>query len=941
MPNRNILLTLFWFSFILLVTVFFVSNVVLTREFTFSGFNYAGKYSHPITIGKFPEVKHLQSKEIKVNFRIKVDSLSNYDNIFQTAAGNAGIRMELGGSGARSLGMVIGDKSAGLKGFLITKDLSFGKWHDISLQISNDKRIMVYLDNVLAVDEVSDTVTYDLSDIVIGTGFSRTRPLDGEIRDFKINCKLFYKLFPWGIAFLVQLLSGVLFILSLLLVKARIAGFLKTFKIKISIGYSVVESYCKRPGIKKYIKTIFLFFLPVLLIVFSVVKIFTYPHFTDSINLETLKYIGAFSLGFVGLLVVLDKHKKDLFLILIPFLLIIIAGQAYALFGLVLFVIASLALGFFLWTPFISDEHKLDKMGYACLIGFAVNSYAIWGALHFRVNYPGVYYLFLTAQIIVLRKTLFINLRGLIKKIPTYQLTPAQKILVFLMAVHVVYALVKNYCSDELVAHFYIPKVVGLDGVFNFSPHYTPAFFNLSFVSMGAHSALFLIGGGEFAIRLFHWAVFYITFFLFESFTRREYGKRVSLFATLTLATTPYFLMCLGCPFIDSLALFSALIMFINITSLLKNFTPRSILLFFALSCCALFFKLQIVLLLIPTVLIVFFKAVFAAYKRGDFKYLNASLLGCSFIFIFFFPILLHNWLITRNPVFPMYNDFFKSHFYAAEKPLPGFFKFNGSKLQWDSLYDITFKGDKYYVYGNNQFLFGISYFVFLWFIPVLFFCKEHKKQLLLTAGLFSSAVFLCYFITGPQMRYFITSAPMGAVVIGFLMNKLMSANSPGKLKFYILYAVFVGIFIVNFICGVNDSYLPSPYPLKEAITKDYSNSPRLQYWQDIKNFFEEVNKRYDRNTKALLFYSSAMYFADFNIEVLDWYNQFTAMEILRAYNTIDDLYYRVFKEQKFDILIITDNRPATFLDGFIDKGMVQKGYSSAGYSVYTPLKKF
>jgi hypothetical protein len=290
-----------------------------------------------------------------------------------------------------------------------------------------------------------------------------------------------------------------------------------------------------------------------------------------------------------------------------------------------------------------------------------------------------------------------------------------------------------------------------------------------------------------------------------------------------------------------------------------------------------------------------------------------------------------------------MYNDLIKSPFYATDTPLPGFSKLSSVKLQWDSLYDITFKGDKYGVFGGDcQFLFGISYFIFLWFMPVLFFYWERKRQLLLTAGLFSSAVFLCYFITGSHMRYFITSAPMGAIIIGFLMNKLLVANSAGKLRLYILYAAYIGVFIINFICQINNpSYLPSPYPLKESITKDYSNSPRLKYWQDKKSFFEELNRRYNRNTKALLFYCPpAMYFADFNIEVLDWYNELTVMEIFRGSRNINDMYDKVFKDQKFDILIITDERPGTPLDEFISKGMVQKVYSKAGYTLYVPIKK-
>jgi len=940
MAHKTILQTQFWLSCIFLAAVLLVSNSVFTREFRFAGYNYAGKYSTPTVIGSSPKVKHLYDKKIEIRFRMKVNSVGNFDNVFQTAPANSGIRMELGGSSGKSFGLVIGDKKKDCRGFLITSNLILGRWYDVRVNIDRNKDIRVYLDNIAVIDESLEEINYDLSDIVIGTGFSRTRPFDGEIKDFSISGVLFYRLLPVTALLLAQLLAGLLFLISLFLVRMQAAVIFRSLAFNAGLLYSAVLAYYNRPSIKKFVKPAVLLCLPAALIIFSGVKVLVYPGFINSIAPDTVKYIAVIFLSVVLLSVSLEKYGKGIFIIFAPFVLVILAGKMIALFGLALFALASTALGLFLCEIFIAREKMFYKMCYGVLTGITINSYLIWVALHFKVNYPFTYYLFLGAQVVIFRKTLLYNIRKITQNSQTYSFTLTQKILFFLMTVHSVYALVPNYSWDELVAHFYLPKVLAMNGVFNFTPHYVPPFFNLSVVSMGAHSILFLIGGGEFAIRLFHWAIFYAAFFIFESFVRSEYGKRVSLFATLTLATTPYFLWCVGCPFIDSLALFSAVVVFLNSDYLMKNFTPRNILLFFALSCCAVFFKLQIIFLLIPVGIIILFRSIYVAYKDGKAELLKVFFVGCLLAVVFFLPIFLHNWIITKNPVFPMYNDFIKSPFYATEKPLPGFFKFKGARLRWNSLYDITFAGDKYYVGGNNPFLFGVSYFVFLWFMPLVFFARKRKKQLLLAAGLFFFAVLLCYFITGPQMRYFITSAPMGALVIGWLMDKLVSANQSIKSRSRILYTVFAGIFIVNFVCQINNSYLPSPYPLKEALTGDYSNSPRLKYWEDIKAFFKEVNGRYSRNTKALLYYSPAMYFADFNIEVLDWYNQLTVIEILRKYDTINDLYFRVFKEQKFDILIITDGRPATFLDDLIQKEMVRKGFSLAGYSVYTPIKE-
>jgi hypothetical protein len=173
-------------------------------------------------------------------------------------------------------------------------------------------------------------------------------------------------------------------------------------------------------------------------------------------------------------------------------------------------------------------------------------------------------------------------------------------------------------------------------------------------------------------------------------------------------------------------------------------------------------------------------------------------------------------------------------------------------------------------------------------------------------------------------------------MIIGLIMGKLVDINAVKRNR-YTIYALFVIIFAMNLACQVNNSFLPSPYPIREALTGDYSHSPRLKQWQEVKEFFKEVNKRYDGNTKALLYYSPAMYFAEFQIEVLDWYNQLTVMEILRGPKNIEEIYERVFGKEAFEFLIITDTRPATFLDDFVSKGMVRKEYSSAGYSIYLP----
>jgi len=912
------------------------------KSVNLSGINYDSKSSDPalFNIKQYSESKNAQIKEVEISFDMNANSISNFNNVFQTGPANSGIRMELGGSSGESFTMVIGEKYGRVKGVVVSNHFNPGEWHSVKVCVSKDKKIEISLDGNTVVSGVYDSIDYVISDIAIGTGFSKTRPFDGQIKDFSIRYKYFDKVLPNSVLLMIKLLLFICFMFSAIKLRKEIVEAFRFLSKPIIMAISGIKARIMQSGFNKVLMPLLFLIIPFLLVAFSVFKIYSDPYFINAIHPNTLKCLALFLLGIIVVMVFLNREFKNGFLvILLSPLLIILAGKYLALIGLFTFMLACLSLGLTLYGFFSHGEMDTKKISFACLFGLAANSYLIWVAIHFKVNYPIVYYLFFGSQIFLLRRTLIINFRAVKNKMLTYNFTLPQKVLAVLMIVQVVYVLVPNYSSDELVAHFYVPKIVWLNGVFNFNPHYSPAFFNLSYISLGSNSSLFLMGG-EYAIKLFYWLILYIALFLLESFTRKKYGERISFFATLTLATTPYFLWQIGCNFIDSLELFSATVVFIHFSFLVDEFNKKNLMLYMLLACFAIMCKLQIIFLLIPTGLILFWMVLHKVFKDKEFSFGKVFLLGCVTVVLFLLPFLLHNWIITRNPIFPMYNDIFKSPYYETKTPLPGFSKFKGAKLQWDSLYDITFKGDKYVVGGNNQFLFGVSYFIFLLFLPLLLSCHKHKKQLLLTFLLFSASVLLCYIITGPQLRYFIASAPMGAILIGLIMNKLLVINSNSKMEHRILYSIFFSVFVINFICQINNGYLPSPYPVKEAITGDYADSPRLKYWEDRKNFFEELNKRYDRNTKALLYYTPpAMYFADFKIEVLDWYNQLTVMEIVRDCKNIEEIYERVFKKQRFDILIITDNRPATFLDDFILKGMVRKEYSSAGYNVYVPVK--
>jgi len=908
--------------FIGLNVLFIVMLVLYSREriqytadkvFEYSGgdYNSAVAGQRPVDAGGFIKKKGFLLGDIDASCFFTPGTVSQGDIIFQIGRGDSGMKLNVGDDKhPQGMFLTLGNG----RSYKIFDVLNPGSEFLVRIKKTNknffDKhgRLQIWINNTSFVDTIEDSYV-DVPGVVIGSAPGKAGFLNGRVRGFTLKVQHI----PYTITQIV--VAGILavlgFLLALFFVYAAAAGmpFAKTFSLSVTAGLTI----------------------------FSVYKIIKDPYFLSAIHPLTFKYLGMALLSLGALLILLDKRFQKGFLVIfaVP-LMIILSGEALALFGLILFCAAGLGLGLLVYRLFDnSTEIDSKKIVFSLFLGISADSYLMWVLTHFKVNYPVVYYAIFGTQILLMAKILSANFAAMRGKLLRYDFTLAQKFLAFLMAVQVVYALVPNYSCDELVAHLYMPKVISLKGFFPYSPHYTSSFFNESITVIGSHASLFLTGG-EYAIRLFYLFLLYLALFLMESCIRKNYNKRISFFAVMTLALTPYFLQNFGCLFVDHLGLLSSAIIFVQFLFTMANFNKKNILLSFLFITFGLMAKQTDIFLVLPAAVALAWRIIRVAIRTKDYSYFKPFIIGCAMVFIVFAPLLIRNMVMTGNPTFPLYNNIFKSSYYPTSLPLPGFFKFTGAGLNWNSLYDITFEGDKYYVYGNNQFVFGITYFVIFLFFFSLFLYKEKRKEVLSAVFLFFGAIFCCYYSTGPQLRYFIVSAPMGALLAGLIMNNIWEVNRGDKLSRYLLWSIFAAVFAVNFICQINNTYLPGPYPVVEAMTHNYEKSGRLKHFEQVKKFFKEVGKKYGHR-KALLFYAQEMYFADFDIEMLDWYNQLTAMEILDHWTTLDDAYDRIFHKQKFGLLILTDSRPATFLDDFVDKGLVRKDYSRDGYSVYLP----
>ncbi|MFH1825475.1 MAG: hypothetical protein ABH873_09690 [Candidatus Firestonebacteria bacterium] len=168
-------------------------NYKLIKEVKYSNisFNSQSKNKEQSSIKQYVENLSSDVKEIEISFNMKIYYIFQWDNIFQTAIENDGVRLEL--SLPSTLAIGIGNVKKNKTVFkIIEDDINYDEWYSVYIKIDRNKKLTVKLNNKTVIEKVED-VDYRISDIVIGTGFSKTRAFNGEVNNFIINYKLINK----------------------------------------------------------------------------------------------------------------------------------------------------------------------------------------------------------------------------------------------------------------------------------------------------------------------------------------------------------------------------------------------------------------------------------------------------------------------------------------------------------------------------------------------------------------------------------------------------------------------------------------------------------------------------------------------------------------------------------------------------------------------------
>ena len=219
MFNKNIM-------FILVVVLFLISVFIFKGEYlgdvnvkseSYKNINFdsqaqdnnlsAVKEFHERNFDEFKEKKYL--KEVEISFKCEIYSIAEWDNIFQTAPLNYGMRMELSKAG---MGILIGTEDE-YKGFTVLNKVKLDNLYDIKIKIDKKNRLTVIVDGNEELNIADKSFDYSISEITIGTGYSKTRPFHGLIKDFTID----YKILKTSFIILNVVVSGVLLLILIVL----------------------------------------------------------------------------------------------------------------------------------------------------------------------------------------------------------------------------------------------------------------------------------------------------------------------------------------------------------------------------------------------------------------------------------------------------------------------------------------------------------------------------------------------------------------------------------------------------------------------------------------------------------------------------------------------------------------------------------------------------
>jgi len=410
-------------------------------------------------------------------------------------------------------------------------------------------------------------------------------------------------------------------------------------------------------------------------------------------------------------------------------------------------IAAPLAVIYFLGSSWVLGRRwaRRANSATALLLGLAVWIFLISLAVHFPINTRAVYATALALPFVFGWRELRAAGRAWRWPKAARLEALAHAVLLFVLTAQWLVALNPDVSADGLAMHLAAPMAIARDGLWKFDYQH----FAWALMPMGAdwaYTVAYILGGepgGEGAAKMLDFALLVVVTFMIRDVARRWLPDTKATLAAALFASTPVVQLVTGSLFVENV--WAAMILGGVLTLLEGKLIWAGVLLGTGLAV-----KLGTAAYIAPAVVL---GAVVAIRQKKA----PQAALALVLLVVVAAPTYVTAWRKTGNPVYPFLNQVFRAPSFDVSAPFEDT-RFR-APLSWRTLYDVTFRTDKYYEAQKG----GMGFQYFLLLIPAAFMALRRESRLLLAVG---AAAAILTFKSQPNARYLYPALPLFSIAI-------------------------------------------------------------------------------------------------------------------------------------------------------------------------------
>jgi hypothetical protein len=316
-------------------------------------------------------------------------------------------------------------------------------------------------------------------------------------------------------------------------------------------------------------------------------------------------------------------------------------------------------------------------------------------------------------------------------------------------------------------------------------------------------------------------------------------------------------------------------------------------------------------------------------YKPLDFrKKIFTFLLISLLVFLCLVPWFIKNVVISGNPVYPYFNQIFKSEYWSPEQATSfstGIKRGKDYRFYHYLYYPIEVFL-KPYKYGITQ-VWGI---LVLLFLPLLFWVNKHPKAIFLIITALVSFFFLLLAAKVP--RYFLSSLLLISIPLAFGSSRFLQKKIPVKKIFTLLLVILI---LINLIMQIDlqEKFTKGFTYLKKKLTGEFKATPfKYLYLLPYYRAVEYLNINLLPDDLVIFLGEDRTFYLQKKFLASSFNDHNYLIIALRASNTMDEFHWYLKKKGITHIL-------------FSEKGLQRMGDMSSVYRIteteYARLRHF